>query len=690
MKGLVPDNGPGHVFISYVREDQERVDRLQRTLESAGIRVWRDTALWPGQDWKIEISRAIRTNSLAFIACFSNNSERRSRSYQNEELILAATEMRLRPPGNEWLIPVRFASCSMPTLDLGAGRTLDSLQRIDLFDGFWKPGIDRLVAAVLRILGTAINAEGQLVREVLKSPAAGDQSDVHKERSATGNAVHDVFISHVPANIDIARRIYAELEHQSYNVWWNNGKVLPGRNLNEALPAIRTCKYFVMVLSSKYVQSTLVSQELSLAKIRAIEQSGVLLISILYEDCPIPAGLESMEFLDFRNSSTTGLRRLVELLDHYEELRRGSALISTDVTARPTLGDEAVELVARIRGVKKLYMATDLGGTRAYVSMMTPDGERLFDRKFSTQSHNDASGLLQFLATCINETAGSVHAATRIPLDEIRAKIGAYGVAFAGPTDSHSGIVRDASNFQIRNYPLARELTALLGKPVFVGNDANLGVIGEAWKGAAKGHRNVIGIVIGTGIGGGIVIEGKLYQGSSSAAGEIGHMVIDINSEVTCGCGQNGCFEALASRKAIALEVCRRKELKNISDPRWDENNLGSAELADYVAAGDIDVVGAVQDALKIWGKGVFTLLNVLNPDMVFFGGGFVRALHERLGDSFLDPVKEEAARCMNSIYESGDWTLPIVSGKLDNPMLSGACWLAINGDIENNEGLTL
>jgi chaperonin GroEL len=153
VNGQPSGGAPGHAFISYVHEDHERVNRLQTALERAGIRVWRDTAnLWPGHDWKIEIRNAITGGSLAFIACFSENTAARVTSYQNEELILAVQQMRLRPPGHAWLIPVRFAECATPAFELGPGRTLDSLQRIDLFDGSWELGIPRLVGAVLSIL----------------------------------------------------------------------------------------------------------------------------------------------------------------------------------------------------------------------------------------------------------------------------------------------------------------------------------------------------------------------------------------------------------------------------------------------------------------------------------------------------------------------------------------------------------
>jgi hypothetical protein len=154
---FVNDSGgvpaPGYAFLSYVREDRHRADRLQAILEAAGIRVWRDTSdLWPGTDWKLHIKDAITNGSFAFLACFSEHSASRSRSYQNEELVLAVEQMRLRAPGVAWLLPVRFANCDIPPFDLGANRTLDSLQFIDLYGDQWERGASRLVGAVTRIL----------------------------------------------------------------------------------------------------------------------------------------------------------------------------------------------------------------------------------------------------------------------------------------------------------------------------------------------------------------------------------------------------------------------------------------------------------------------------------------------------------------------------------------------------------
>jgi hypothetical protein len=152
---------PGHAFISYVREDSHQVERLQRMLEAAGIRVWLDTDdLSPGQDWRTEIRRAITDNALVFIACFSQAGLSRDKSFQNEELTLAIEQLRLRPLDDPWLIPVRLDECDIPDRDIGGGRTLNSIQRCDLFGDRFDEGSANLVAAILRILGRHANAAG--------------------------------------------------------------------------------------------------------------------------------------------------------------------------------------------------------------------------------------------------------------------------------------------------------------------------------------------------------------------------------------------------------------------------------------------------------------------------------------------------------------------------------------------------
>jgi TIR domain len=144
----------GHAFVSYAREDSGEVDALQKTLEEAGIRVWRDTSdLWPGEDWRAKIRGAITNDALVFIACFSGRGVARQTSYQNEELLLAIDQLRRRRPDDPWLIPVRFDDCDVPDFELGAGRTLASIQWADLFGPRRDLAAGRLVEAVQRLLG---------------------------------------------------------------------------------------------------------------------------------------------------------------------------------------------------------------------------------------------------------------------------------------------------------------------------------------------------------------------------------------------------------------------------------------------------------------------------------------------------------------------------------------------------------
>jgi hypothetical protein len=154
-----PRNLAGHAFISYVREDTLQIDQLQWTLEAAGVPVWRDTAdLWPGEDWRTKIRRAITNDALVFLACFSQASLARGKSYQNEELTLAIEQLRRRTPDDPWLIPVRLDECEIPDRDIGGGRTLTSIQRADLFGDHYDEGAARLVAVVLRVLGQQTDA----------------------------------------------------------------------------------------------------------------------------------------------------------------------------------------------------------------------------------------------------------------------------------------------------------------------------------------------------------------------------------------------------------------------------------------------------------------------------------------------------------------------------------------------------
>lgn len=167
-----------HVFISYISEDSDQVDELQSALEAADFIVWRDKdKLWPGDDWRQEIRNAIRAGSFIFLACFSSNLARREKSYQYEELTIAAEEYRLRPPGASWLMTARLDECEVPEFDLGAGRTLGTIHRADLFGSQKSAQLSRLVVSIQRALGSTPGVPPPSVSAVAAS-AGRAQSDV--------------------------------------------------------------------------------------------------------------------------------------------------------------------------------------------------------------------------------------------------------------------------------------------------------------------------------------------------------------------------------------------------------------------------------------------------------------------------------------------------------------------------------
>ena len=490
---------------------------------------------------------------------------------------------------------------------------------------------------------------------------------------------HDIFLSYSSRDKEIAQRLYEYLSAENYDVWLDKMRLMTGDNVVEnVFEAISNCRYFAILLTRNSSESQWVKQEISAARIRELEEQKIVILPLLYEDCTIPTSLSSKLYADFRGSFQGGFDQLIRSLREHEQ-RLGS--VGTPPPLPPqdqeaTFDHKLRRLTDTINGSEDLYMVMDLGGTKAYVSLVNGEAERFFDRKYSTESHENADNLLAFIKGCIRETLDAIHEYTGIGTPQIQNKVKALGIAFPGPTDCERGLILDAANFQIQNFPLASKLEQTFNIPTFVDNDVNLGVLGESWKGVAKEYLDVVGIIIGTGIGGGVMIDGHIYRGKNKTAGEIGHLILDIDSQEECGCGQLGCFESLASRKAMGRDLHRRKLNKGDVSLIWEERNLGSNEIADHFKSGDPDAMEVVNTAAKVCGKAVFSILNLLNPAIIFFAGGFVR----QLGDVFLEPVRAEAKKCMNAVYSMGAKDIPIKIGSLDNPILVGACKMIIDG----------
>jgi glucokinase len=200
-----------------------------------------------------------------------------------------------------------------------------------------------------------------------------------------------------------------------------------------------------------------------------------------------------------------------------------------------------------------------------------------------------------------------------------------------------------APNLGWYDFPLRDVIADRVRLDATLDNDANCATVGEWWRGAARGGRNVVGLTIGTGIGGGLILDGQLYHGSSDVAGEIGHTTIDSTGR-HCKCGNYGCLEAYASGPAIALRAREALDRDEVSMLRKmvddDVDAITAATVYEAANRGDALALEVVRDTARFLGTGVANLLNVFNPDVVVIAGGVTRA-----GDKLFEPLRAEVKR---------------------------------------------
>ncbi|HEU5261890.1 MAG TPA: ROK family protein, partial [Gemmatimonadales bacterium] len=224
-----------------------------------------------------------------------------------------------------------------------------------------------------------------------------------------------------------------------------------------------------------------------------------------------------------------------------------------------------------------------------------------------------------------------------------RKEIAGVGIGSPGPLDTTRGVVLLTPNLGWTNYPVRDRIGEALGLPAALDNDANCAIFGEWWRGAARGADYVVGLTIGTGIGGGIVLKGEVYRGASDIAGEVGHMTIDSTGR-RCKCGNYGCLEAYASGPAIAARAIEGIQAGvETSLPTYVNGDLSkiTAQVV-YEAAHDGDdyALEVVKDTARFLGAGVANLVNVFNPQVVVICGGVTLA-----GDRLFVPLRSEVKR---------------------------------------------
>src|SRR6266536_2949848 len=244
--------------------------------------------------------------------------------------------------------------------------------------------------------------------------------------------------------------------------------------------------------------------------------------------------------------------------------------------------------------------------------------------------------------------------------------------------DLGAGTVIFAPNLEgWKDIPLKKELEKILGVPVFVENDCNISALG-VYVAELKGKpRSMVGIFVGTGIGGGLIINGELFSGFNHTAGEIGHMLLDVNGP-KCGCGNKGCFEALASRTAIFQRIkagIKAGEKTMLTEMLGDDlEDMRSGDLRKAIRRGDKFVSKVIEQTAEYIGIGVSNLVNILGPEVVVLGGGVMEALSDEMMSVITKTAKDHAMPGTMKGVE-------IIASKLgDNAGITGAAVLARRG----------
>ena len=310
------------------------------------------------------------------------------------------------------------------------------------------------------------------------------------------------------------------------------------------------------------------------------------------------------------------------------------------------------------------YVGIDLGGTNTKIGVVDKEGNKIFTTTMKTESIDGHKESLDRIANILKENLKEYD----IKLTDV----GGVGIGVPGPVVK-GRIVKFFANFPWpENLDLAAEFEERLGLKVKVDNDVNVITLGEMWKGAGKGHKNVLGIAVGTGIGGGIIIDGNLVSGKNGTAGEIGHSKV-VKDGKLCGCGQKGCWEAYASATGLIREAQGRlivnKKNKLYEDTKGRE--VEAKDIFDAAKDGDefsMDIVDYEVDYLAL---GISNLLNILDPEIIVMGGGVSLA-----GDFLLDRLRERLKKyALPSALEG----LEIVEAELGNDAgILGAAHLAM------------
>jgi glucokinase len=277
---------------------------------------------------------------------------------------------------------------------------------------------------------------------------------------------------------------------------------------------------------------------------------------------------------------------------------------------------------------KQYALGIDLGGTKTLAAVVDiTTGEVIASERKRTRAEKGQ----EYIAQQIKDLSTAVLESAKLPNG---AKIVAVGIGAAGQIDRKNGVVVDAPNLGVKNMQMADILGKQFGKPVGVGNDVEVAALGEYLYGSGRGYTTFVVMFIGTGIGGGIVQNGRLYTGLTGTAGEVGHMTLQAGGRI-CPCGSRGCLEAYASRTAITRAIMaeihhgRTSILTEEAELQLTEGEtiIRSGLLANALNRGDALVTEIVMEAADFLGYGLSSVMNFYNPECIILGGGVIEAI---------------------------------------------------------------
>ncbi len=310
------------------------------------------------------------------------------------------------------------------------------------------------------------------------------------------------------------------------------------------------------------------------------------------------------------------------------------------------------------------YLGIDLGGTGIKAGIVNEKYEIIGWGTKVTRVDLTPDVIMDDIA----ETCRLAAADAGITLEEIEHA----GIGTPGTVNAADGILEFAGNLNIHNYPMRAALRERLGFDVFMGNDADAAAFGELIAGAAKGAKDAVCITLGTGVGSGIIINGKIFSGSNFAGAEIGHTVICVDGE-PCTCGRNGCWEAYASATAL-INQTKKAMQENPDSAMWQIagslDGVNGKTAFDAKRAGDAAGTAVVDQYIKYVACGVTNVVNVFQPEVVCIGGGICKE-----GENLMAPMREHIVRERFSRYSKKQ--AEIVTAKLGNDAgIIGAAFL--------------